>query len=100
MNKLSSLATNNEHILSEHEAIKFEKIFNKTPVGLINHDLILRVYDRIEKRFHGRHFALEAAYLLGYIHGIRAERKRRKNKTYMPYVDINSDDHKGVSNNG
>lgn len=64
----------------EAEAIEIDRIFGKTPLNIGNSDLIFRVFDRINNRSESRHIALLGVYLLGYIYGIRAERKRRKEK--------------------
>lgn len=64
----------------EAEAIEIDRIFGKTPLNIGNSDLIFRAFDRINNRSESRHLALLGVYLLGYIYGIRAERKRRKEK--------------------
>lgn len=80
---INDFTVSTEEILRECEAAEIEGIFGNTLMDFADHNLILSVHDRIEKKFHSKRFALDVVYLLGYIYGIRAERKRRKNKGYV-----------------
>ena len=81
MSNLNGFTASNETILRECEAVEIERVFMCKTIDFAPHKLIVRVFDRINKCCNSFHFALDGVYLLGYIHGIRVERKRRKGRS-------------------
>lgn len=69
-----------EAILTECEAREIERITGRTRIDSTPDKLIWRVYDRAFTgcRFGSKALGLSAVYLLGYIYGVRAERKKRR----------------------
>lgn len=63
------------------EVDEIEKIFGNLPAdNFDNHELVLNVYNRIQTKFRSMDLGLLAVYLMGYIYGIRTERKRKAEK--------------------
>ncbi len=83
MSNLNGFTASNEVILRECEAIEIQKIFNKQTINFAPHELISRVFDRIQGKCRDVTFGLAGVYLLGYIYGIRAERRYRKNRRLL-----------------
>lgn len=68
-----------DEILIENEAIKVEKIVDETTLGFYPWKLLYRIFDRMrDKENGGVCWPLAGVYMLGYMSGVRAERKRRK----------------------
>jgi hypothetical protein len=69
---------------TEVAALEIEKIFGHQSYSFPPHDIILEVYNRIREKFKSVHFALDAIYTLGWVYGVRAERKRRSLRNQVP----------------
>ncbi|MGE5398085.1 MAG: hypothetical protein ACM3MK_11215 [Chitinophagales bacterium] len=67
-----------ETISTAAATIEVERIFAHTPINFVPHDLVMSVYDRIQRRFKSKHFGLDAIYRMGWVYGVRAERARKK----------------------
>ena len=62
----------------EIEASEIERIYEKRPLASINKWFVIdKVFNRVMERFHSVEFGLTAIYTMGYICGVRAERRRR-----------------------
>lgn len=65
----------------EAEAVKVEKAVNNVYLSFFPFDLIFHVFNKMKGGQGGeRCFSLGAIYMLGYMHGVRAERTRRRKK--------------------
>lgn len=62
----------------EAAAIEIMKIYGNSPCDFAPHNIIMNVFDRTRKKYKSTQFALDAIYVMGWVYGIRAERKRRK----------------------
>ncbi|HWQ42264.1 MAG TPA: hypothetical protein VN456_09550 [Desulfosporosinus sp.] len=70
-----------EEILREAEAVKVEKAVNDACLSFFPFGLIFHVFNKVKGGQGGeRCFSLGAIYMLGYMHGVRAERIRRRKK--------------------
>ncbi|WHH60401.1 hypothetical protein [Petroclostridium sp. X23] len=77
---MKELIRSREEGLIEREVYEFEKIYEKTTLTMTPRYLISRVFDRVMRKYKSMGIALGSIYQLGYIYGMRAERKRRKER--------------------
>lgn len=68
-----------EKLARELELREIEKITDQCKIGTIDGEFIKSTYQRVYSKYPVSEIALVAVYLLGQMHGIRAERKRRAN---------------------
>lgn len=64
-----------------NEAEEIVRIFDQTGLFFWPVNLIKQTHDKLRSKYNDNCFPILGVYLLGYIHGIRAERKRRKRKS-------------------
>lgn len=78
---MGDFTANNNGILMECKAIDVERLFSHPLSYSVDYMLLDRVYDRIKRSYYGSHHTgLAGVYHMGYIYGIRAERKRKAEK--------------------
>jgi transposase len=77
-----------EDIQRESIAREIDRIFYITPVDFVDYELLDVLYKKSAGRGNGFHgFGLASVYLMGYIYGVRAERKKRKVEQIVRIMD-------------
>jgi len=82
MNNPNCLLENMEAMSEESEVINAIKMFEHATCVSFPRSLIAKVYTLILLEEYPNQLALGAVYLLGRAHGIRYERKRRREKLF------------------
>jgi hypothetical protein len=72
-----------EGILTECEAIEIGKIAEKNKLGFYPLKLMRRVFDRAVSKSNrdGWFYGILDVYMLGYVYGVRAERRKRRRES-------------------
>lgn len=76
-------------LLRECESMEIERLFGQTDMRFVDRLLLERIYNRVNAEYRSAHnLGLSGCYLAGFVYGIRAERKRRR-EGKRSYTSIN-----------